>query len=144
MIEAYNFYHSQLRITIERAFGVLVHRWAILRAPLTIPLPKVAPLVECLVRLHNYCIDEKELHIGSVQSENLINLTKNVRMARASGSKDDVMVSLDTEHCPVELLNNGHHFNDAPSNRYDRSLADIVTPMDAMIDLVATKQLLRP
>jgi hypothetical protein len=61
--DAYNFYHSQLRITIERAFGVLVHRWAILRAPLMIPLPKVAPLVECLVRLHNFCIDEKELRL---------------------------------------------------------------------------------
>ncbi|KAL3767702.1 hypothetical protein ACHAW5_007466 [Stephanodiscus triporus] len=27
--DAYNFYLSQLRIMIERAFGVLVHRWAI-------------------------------------------------------------------------------------------------------------------
>ena len=31
--DAYNFYLSQLRITIERAFGVFVQRWAILRAP---------------------------------------------------------------------------------------------------------------
>jgi hypothetical protein len=36
--DAYNFYLSQLRITIERAFGVLVHWWAILRAPLLCPI----------------------------------------------------------------------------------------------------------
>ncbi len=30
--DAYNFYHSQLRIRIECAFGMLKHRWAILRA----------------------------------------------------------------------------------------------------------------
>ena len=28
----YNFYHSQVRINIECAFGVLVHRWGILRS----------------------------------------------------------------------------------------------------------------
>ena len=38
--DAYNFYISQLQITIERAFGVLVHRWAILRRPLNCPYGK--------------------------------------------------------------------------------------------------------
>ena len=51
--DAYNFYHSQLRINIERAFGAYVHRWAILRSPLVIPTQKVAPLILCLCRLHN-------------------------------------------------------------------------------------------
>ncbi|KAL7550464.1 hypothetical protein ACHAWF_013689, partial [Thalassiosira exigua] len=51
--DTYNFYLSQLLIIIERCFGVFVHCWAILRAPLTIPIQKVAPLVEALVRLHN-------------------------------------------------------------------------------------------
>ena len=58
--DAYNFYCSQLRITIERAFGVLVHRWEILRRPLTCPLSKVGSLVMCLCRLHNFCIDAKD------------------------------------------------------------------------------------
>jgi hypothetical protein len=31
----FNFFHSQLRINIERAFGMLVHRWAILRRPMS-------------------------------------------------------------------------------------------------------------
>jgi hypothetical protein len=48
--DGYNFSISQIRITIERAFGVFVHRWSILRAPLTIPILKVPALVETLVR----------------------------------------------------------------------------------------------
>ena len=39
--DAYNFYVSQLRITIERAFGVLVHMWAILRRAMNCPLKKL-------------------------------------------------------------------------------------------------------
>ena len=30
----YNFYHSQVRINIECAFGILTSRWRILKAPL--------------------------------------------------------------------------------------------------------------
>ena len=43
--DAYNFYHSQVRITIERAFGVLVHRWGIVRRPLSVSILKVPALV---------------------------------------------------------------------------------------------------
>jgi hypothetical protein len=57
--DSYNFYQSQLRITIERAFGVLVHRWAILRGPLVVPLSKVPPLVSALCSLHNFLINER-------------------------------------------------------------------------------------
>ena len=64
--DSYNFYQSQLQITIERAFGVLVHRWSILRGPLTIPLFKVVPVVECLCKLHNYCINERLQKMGTV------------------------------------------------------------------------------
>ena len=39
--DAYNFYLSQLRITIERTFGVFVHQWSILRAPLCFPITKI-------------------------------------------------------------------------------------------------------
>ncbi|KAL7474831.1 hypothetical protein ACHAW6_000783 [Cyclotella cf. meneghiniana] len=39
--DAYNFYHSQVRITIECMFGNLVHRWGILRRPLSMFMLKV-------------------------------------------------------------------------------------------------------
>ena len=34
--DAFNFYQSQLRITVEQTFGILVHRWGILQGPLNV------------------------------------------------------------------------------------------------------------
>jgi hypothetical protein len=58
--DSYNFYHLQLRIRIECAFGILTRRWAILRSaiPLGITVAKTVALVLALAKLHNYCIDE--------------------------------------------------------------------------------------
>ena len=58
----YNFYHSQLRIRIECAFGMLVQRWGILRTalPHTMSLTRIVALVNTLARLHNFCIDEAD------------------------------------------------------------------------------------
>jgi hypothetical protein len=44
--DAYNFYHSQLRIRIECTFGMLTHRWAILRSaiPMNVTVQKTAQL----------------------------------------------------------------------------------------------------
>ena len=52
----YNFYHSQLRIRIECAFGMLVQRWGILRMamPMGITVKKTIALVNCLAKLHNF------------------------------------------------------------------------------------------
>ena len=54
----FNFFHSQVRINVECAFGMLVHRWGILRRPISaqIGLQKTTALVMALCRLHNYCI----------------------------------------------------------------------------------------
>ena len=59
--DGYNFYHSQIRINIECAFGMLVNRWAVLRSliPLNISICKTTSLVRALCCLHNYLIDEK-------------------------------------------------------------------------------------
>jgi hypothetical protein len=60
--DAFNFYHSQLRITVEGAFGMLVHKWGCLRKPLpmNIPVSKQTRLVIGLCKLHNFCIDQRE------------------------------------------------------------------------------------
>jgi DDE superfamily endonuclease len=44
--DAYNFYHSQLRIRIECCFGMLTHRWAILRSaiPINVSVAKTVAL----------------------------------------------------------------------------------------------------
>ena len=56
---AYNFYHSQLRIRIECTFGMLTHRWGILRSaiPMNVTLRKTIALVLALAKLHNFYID---------------------------------------------------------------------------------------
>jgi hypothetical protein len=57
--DSYNFYHSQLRIRIECTFGMLTHRWSILRSaiPMNVGVYKTVALVLALAKLHNYCID---------------------------------------------------------------------------------------
>ena len=60
--DAYNFYQSQVRIRIECAFGILTHRWAILRKalPQNMSISKSVSLVLALAKLHNFCITERE------------------------------------------------------------------------------------
>ena len=57
--DAYNFYHSQVRINIECAFGIPVNRWCILKMPLSakILIVRINAMVCCLCKLHNFCID---------------------------------------------------------------------------------------
>jgi hypothetical protein len=59
--DAYNFYHSQLHIQVECAFGMLLHQWTIPRStiPVGISLKKTIAMV--IAKLHNYCLDEKML-----------------------------------------------------------------------------------
>ncbi|CAN0413570.1 unnamed protein product, partial [Pylaiella littoralis] len=57
--DALNYYLSQCRIAIEQTFGILVRTWGILWRPLEVRLGSVAPLVESLVRLHNFCRDQR-------------------------------------------------------------------------------------
>jgi hypothetical protein len=60
-MDAYNFYHSQLRIKIECSFGILVQRFGFLRkkAPQQHTMSKVMSIVSCLCRIHNWLINEK-------------------------------------------------------------------------------------
>jgi DDE superfamily endonuclease len=48
---------SSQRITIERAFGILVRRWGILWRPITYGLAKVPTIVRVCAMLHNICVD---------------------------------------------------------------------------------------
>ena len=141
--DGYNCYHSQLRITIERAFGVLVHRWVILRAPLTVPLLRIAPLIESLIRLHNFCINEQDTVIASVRNRSKNHLTKTVNWARSDvGGEDTELVVIGADGRPSALLGHGHHFSDAVHHRVDRKLG--LTPMDKMIGSVEKQKLGRP
>jgi len=128
--DAYNFYLSQLRINIERAFGALVHRFPILRAPLLFPIVKVAPMVEALCRLHNFLINEQDDLKGvDIEKANESHLEKITKFSNiCSGSKDSV-VELDEEGIPTDLLGGGDHTSDYNDRRAETEF----TPMDAMI-----------
>jgi hypothetical protein len=52
----FNFFHSQLQINIEHAFGMLVKKWAILQKPLPCQMgpTKQLALIMALCQLHNF------------------------------------------------------------------------------------------
>jgi hypothetical protein len=52
----FNFWHSQIRITIERTFGIFVARWGILWKSLEYPLEQTVAIVQACCRLHNFAI----------------------------------------------------------------------------------------
>ena len=73
-----------------------MHRWAILRAPLLCPIAKVPPLVESLIRLHNFCIDMREDSNCNVMSRNRINISYNAGHSKINlvPTEDNMMETL--------------------------------------------------
>ena len=65
--DAYNFHLSQLRIRIEQTFGLLVNKWRIFKAPLEVALEKVPMVIHAAMRLHNFCIDNRDWEIPARQ-----------------------------------------------------------------------------
>jgi DDE superfamily endonuclease len=146
----YNFYHSQVRIKIECAFGMLVQRWGVLRRPLSAKVTpqKVNCLCMALCRLHNYCLNAhaKPNNEASTptsanpESEDLNPLMQDNVMVELFGG-----VSLDKSRRPKELLHGGHHFEDVPSGnmRQWRRNHEIL-PREVMCEKVAKLGLKRP
>jgi hypothetical protein len=66
--DAFNFYHSQLRITVERCFGIFVNVFGIFHAPLTFSISVCVEVVEACVRLHNFRIDSACQHVARKES----------------------------------------------------------------------------
>ena len=107
-----------------------------------IPLAKVGPLVEALLRLHNFCIDQSELSVFDVPKLNNNNLAGNVAVSQLFGNASDSEIAhLDVHGRPVSLLGHGHHFADAERNRRPPKGG---TPMDDMIRSVKINGLTRP
>jgi DDE superfamily endonuclease len=138
--DAYNFYHSQLRINIECAFGRFVHRWGILRSPIpqNITLKKTIALVVSLAKLHNYCTDEADIAAEATVGDNFSNRNNgSVRMVFS----DDADMDL-----PEGLLYGGHHRDDMPSNssRSHSNRSEETLPREILLSIVETKNLKRP
>jgi hypothetical protein len=159
--DSYNFYHSQLRIRSECAFGMLVHRWGVLRKPLTsIDLWRITPFVMALCRLHNYCIAEREATIDTVNNGRSTRLVYSVPPPDADDSvrlSDERNVEFVTRtvdgntlvNAPVALLDAGHHSDDHEysSRREVRVAAEARVeklPKVVMLEHVAETGMTRP
>ena len=137
--DAYNFYHSQLRIKIECTFGIFTERWGILRSalPMGISLGKTTALVIALAKLHNFCIDHNDSLQPATSSDQL-----NIE-SQPGGHV--VMVAREitgNQHVPEELLDVGHHFLDV--GRRERHRNDALLPRSILAAKVEEANLCRP
>ena len=115
----YNFYHSQLQIKIECAFGILVQRFGYLRkkAAQRHPMTKVMAIVACMCRIHNWMIDRTvgpvtTFSIPAYTDEDAFDMAVEgaVPMEERPGHHR-------RERFPNQLLDAGNHFDDDPSRR---------------------------
>ncbi len=115
----YNFFHSQLRIRVECCFGMLVQRWGLLRTALhhSISITRIVGLVNCLARLHNFCISETD----RLSLKRQINLRQRLAidvqyMMESSTGYIGLQTTENGEVVPADLLNAVEPFADVPSN----------------------------
>jgi hypothetical protein len=115
--DAYNFFQSQLRINIECAFGMLVHRFGILRKPfpVNVSVGKINAAVLALCKLHNFCIDSQHEEISSADicdSGNIM-MDGGMVLPRIDNNEGDYYWDYDAEQDRLDgLLDGGEHFDD--------------------------------
>ncbi|KAL3786777.1 hypothetical protein ACHAW5_002978 [Stephanodiscus triporus] len=113
----FNFFHSQLHIHVECAFGMLVFWWGILRSaiPHNISISKTIALVHALAKLHNFCIDEEkdDNFGGDYTVTDVMQNDENYMMMQDQGY---ILMNVnDTgERIPLSLVDGSHHLDDMP------------------------------
>ena len=153
--DAFNYYHSQLRIQVECAFGRLVHRWGILRRPIPmkVGIRKTCNLVMALCRLHNYCIDNDHVlsnaaEEGEGHHPDLILPLLQDQVYAAAFSGIDLQATDDNPLEPTGLLHGGEHFDDVNRNirRRRPELTDggLLLPQQVLHNSVENQGLRRP
>ena len=109
--DAFNFYQSQVRISIECAFGILVHRWGILRKPIpvNVSVAKTCALVVALCKLHNYCINNNDSKPPSLSAQDMFTISSEgaIPLDETQGNSQR----------PSQLLGG----NDHPTDDFDRA-----------------------
>lgn len=55
----FNYYASQVRIRVEMAFGMMNMKWGILNHPVGVSIRNLRWLIQAVVSLHNFCINER-------------------------------------------------------------------------------------
>ena len=154
--DSYNFFHSQLRINIECAFGMLVQRWGFLRkkAPAKYTIAKIISMVSCLCSLHNFLIENN----GRTNNQQSIPLhTSQDELTLALDGAIDVTPTVEGDGVrPGDLSGGGHHFDDDPNYAVRRRISQTYTtgllgdddeyllPRESMFIHVTNSELQRP
>ncbi len=61
--ETFNYTHSSLRTSVERAFGVMKSQWRIFREIPLFPRPNTqTKIIHCVFALHNFRLDSADPH----------------------------------------------------------------------------------
>lgn len=148
----FNFYHSQLRIHVECAFGQLVHRWGILRRPIpmAVGIKKTCAMVIALCKLHNFCIQAGRGGISTVD-EAMPPLEQDEAYAGMLSAIELHTTAEGNTHEPTGLLHGGDHMEDVGRNilRQHRRAAvagvtNTVLPQQLLHNLVVNQGLQRP
>ena len=112
--DAYNFYHSQVRINVECSLGQLVQHWSILHKaiPLKKLTKKTTALIKCLCKLHRFCMDVADTNVADNYDTDKLEISVNggipLHKVVNEGGNESVL--------PTELLNKGHHYDDIACN----------------------------
>ena len=139
----YNFYHSQLRINIECAFGMLVSRWGILRTPLSsrFTIGKIIGLVLCLGRLHNFLIDvgihEESVLDHTPKDELQIHVDGGIQMNVHYVENKKVLI-------PDSFLGACEHLNNPKSTRKRVTDRTVPVPRETISEMIREKHYKRP
>jgi hypothetical protein len=146
--DAFNFYHSSLRINIECAFGMMVHRWGILRKaiPMNITVQKTTSLVFCLCKLHNYCISERE-NIARPDPKDVMNIRMEGGFSLSRFDNDDTWTFNAAVDRVDELMDGGEHFDDVNRRNIGTSsspISESVLPNIKMLEFIESKGYQRP
>ncbi len=144
----FNFYHSQVRITIECAFGMLVHRWGCLRKPMpaNFRVAKINSLVLALCMLQNFCIDSKEdneVRTSYFEDEYNISMSGGLRNDRPDSVRLDEL--LDGGVLTPRELQHHRRVNASTDMEYASSVIDINSlPIFSMLDYIESETYRRP
>lgn len=140
--DAYNYFHSNVRIRIECAFGVLLSRWGFLRkkAPQQYTMQKTISTVSALCRLHNFLIDHKQDHNIMPTNEDRLYL-----MLHGAAPLDAARGQHNHVYAP-QLADAGHHQDDHDRRRTAREEAEGMRelPRERLLRHVRESHLHRP
>jgi hypothetical protein len=148
--DAYNFYHSQLRINIECAFGILVNRWGWLRkqAPIHYSIKKTVATVACLCKIHNFLIDRRLGETDNMEHTVPDMTPQDELNVAVEGGVPLECVGTSTDVVPAQLLGAGEHFDDDPRYTVRRRISERhgehMLPRASLLHHVMERGLRRP